>query len=130
VIALVLLAIPVWTTTRSQSPSLPAKSAVARPAVVSGVVGIDLDVEGNGSGYHPQPYARIVVTGNPAAGTPVVRRFTADGLGRFKLALPPGRYTVTAIVVGPATTPLSWQPHTRVTVIRGHPVNIRLTGKT
>jgi hypothetical protein len=33
-----------------------------------------------------------------------------------------------ALAFGPATRPLSTQPHTRVTVTAGHPVAIRITG--
>ena len=76
-------------------------------------------------GARPDPHARIVVTGTTDAGGQVVRRSTADAYGRFALHLPPGAYTLAAVVDGGA--PLGDQPHTRITVTRGHPVRARIT---
>jgi hypothetical protein len=55
-------------------------------------------VLGGGSDIHPIRWAPLLVTGLTAAGKRLVRRLAADRQGRFELALPPGRYTVTAVI--------------------------------
>ena len=127
-VAVVLLTIIAWSQ-RAQTVS-PSSGGVAAPAV-TGVVQIEggpPTVAGNGSDFRPLRHATLVVNGTTAAGAPLVRRSRADAQGHFTLSLPAGRYTVTALAYGPATRPLSTQPHARVTVTPGHPVSIRLTG--
>ena len=53
-------------------------------------------------------------------------RHLATGIhGRFALKLPPGTYTVTADIYTP--NPTGFEPHAKVTVIRGQPVHVRIT---
>jgi hypothetical protein len=59
----------------------------------------------------------------------LVRHLRADSNGRFALNLPPGIYTVTGLVFGSTTRSLASQPHTKVTVKRGHPVRIRIVSQ-
>ena len=82
------------------------------------------------SDFHPVRSARLVIVGVTAAGARITRHVRADVAGHFSLALPPGVYTVTAVIFGAPSDrrPLSSQPHTNVVVRRGHPVSIRLTG--
>jgi hypothetical protein len=100
---------------------------------VIGVVQVEggpfvIDGSGSVSNSHPLRHAKLVVTGTTAGGAALHRQFRADALGRFKLNLPAGQYTVTAIAYGPPTRPLSSQPHAKVTVTTGRPVRIRITG--
>src|SRR5436305_1306414 len=48
-----------------------------------------------GSDVHPIRFARIRVAGTTAAGRRIVRWLSAGRDGRFRLRLPPGRYTFT-----------------------------------
>jgi hypothetical protein len=76
----------------------------------------------------PQGYAPLVVTGTTTAGIRLVRHLSTDGHGRFALKLPPGVYTVTARIFGPPTRALASEPHAKVTVRRGQPVHVHITG--
>ena len=68
----------------------------------------------------PDGSAQLVVQGFTTAGRRLTRRLTADQSGRFTLQLPPGHYTVFALVFGVSylTQGLASQPHARVTVAR------------
>jgi hypothetical protein len=133
VFALLLVLIALATalvTLERRHPSAPSSVTTKPAATVTGSVVFEggLAVEPQ-SGIHPVlRYARLVIVGVTTAGARITRHARADVAGHFSLNLPPGRYTVTALAFGPATRPLSTQPHTRVTVTPGHPVAIRITG--
>jgi hypothetical protein len=125
-VALTLVAALVTLEQRHPAPS-PVTTRPA-PTVTGSVViegGLAVDPQ---SGTHPMPSVRLVIVGTTAAGARITRHLRTDAAGHFSLNLPAGRYTVTAIAFGPATRPLSTQPHTRVTVTAGHPVAIRIAG--
>lgn len=67
----------------------------------------------------------MLVTGITTSGTRVVRRFTADRHGHFKLTLPPGRYTFTAVIYQGAI-PLAQEPHATVRIGPGQQPRIRI----
>jgi hypothetical protein len=99
-----------------------------RPTAVSGqvmLVGGPLTSSGLTTGARPDPHAHIVVTGTTAAGARLLRSFTADASGHFALKLPPGVYSVAAVIDPGA--PLARQPQKKITVTRGRPVRARIT---
>lgn len=77
------------------------------------------------NGARPDAHAQIVVTGTTAVGAHLLRRLSADASGHFTLRLPPGVYTVAAVVDKGA--PLARQPQDQITVTRGHPVRAHIT---
>jgi hypothetical protein len=74
---------------------------------------------------HPDSHAGIVVSGTTAAGAHAYRLLFANARGHFALALPPGVYTITAVVPGGGS--LAGMPHHRITVTPGRPAHVRLT---
>lgn len=97
----------------------------ARSGTVLGVVVVE-------GGPLPQPAqsdgrpvdsAPLVVRGRTQSGHVLVRRLTADGRGRFRLTLPPGRYRITAPIFGNVRG-----PHRRVVVHAGRTLHVRLVG--
>lgn len=127
VVALALLAAVGWSAWRHSAGRPPV---VAAPTAVSGVV----EIEGGPppppgqSDVHPIS-SPLVVTGETAAGARLVRHLSADSHGRFAVKLPPGIYTVTALIFGSTTRSLASQPHAKVTVKRGHPVRVRIVSQ-
>jgi hypothetical protein len=61
----------------------------------------------------------------PATGAVVVRRLRTDRAGRFRVALPPGRYKVGATFI--ASEPLRQAAGKLLVVGAGHTVHVRLT---
>jgi hypothetical protein len=120
VVATALVAILAWAAFHHPATSPPATAAAAG---VSGVVVIE---GGPLPGVRAVRWAPLVVEGTTAAGPRLMRHRMTDGKGRFTLRLPPGRYTVTAVIFGGEA--LGSQPHSKVLVTRGQPVRVRITG--
>jgi hypothetical protein len=129
IVIVAVLAIFGWSEWR-HTTGTPAVSTA--PAAVSGVVvyegGPPPPPGSNQSDIHPVPSAPLVVKGTTAAGIRLLRHLSTDSHGRFTLNLPPGVYTVTAVIFGPASRSLATQPHAKVIVRRGHPVRIQIKG--
>jgi hypothetical protein len=127
---LVLIAlVAALVTLEKRQQSAPSSVTTRAAATVTGAVVIDGGFVPEGrSDFHPARSVRLVIVGVTAAGARITRHLRTDVAGHFSLNLEPGGYTVTALAFGPATRPLSTQPHTRVTVTPGHPVAIRITG--
>ena len=120
VLALVVVfAWPEWNST-SVAPT------TTMPAV-SGVVveeGGPLPLPGQ-SDIRPMRSMPLLVRGTTTSGVHVLRHLVTDGHGRFALKLPPGIYTITAEIY--TSNPTGFEPHAKVTVIRGQPVHVRIT---
>jgi hypothetical protein len=85
-----------------------------RPAPRSGfIVGHVEDVHTGSAASRPVRNAPLVVTGRTAAGFRLLRYYTADPGGNFRLRLPPGTYVVAARV-------------DRYTLVRHAPVVVRI----
>jgi hypothetical protein len=98
------------------------------PGTVSGLVVVGAGppaVSDNGgiADLRPVRAAPVVVAGRTAAGARIVRRSATDRLGRFRVRLPAGRYSVTATILPGAPA----QPHRSVVVRPGRVDRIRLT---
>jgi hypothetical protein len=122
VVVLALLAVVAWSEWNSTSIA-PTTNVPA----VSGVVvqeGGPPPLPGQ-SDIRPLRSMPLVVTGTTAAGTGFWRHVSTDSHGRFALKVPPGIYTITAEIHSP--NPTGFLPHAKVTVIRGHPVHVRIT---
>ncbi|MDT5230010.1 MAG: hypothetical protein QOI39_510 [Mycobacterium sp.] len=78
------------------------------------------------SDINPVRFARLVVSGTTTTGVHVSQHLRADTDGQFALALPPGVYTVTAVIYPPASRALAKQPHVRVTVKGGRPLHVQI----
>jgi hypothetical protein len=102
------------------APTGSAPSAVSAP--VSGVV-VTLGWLKQ-PGAHPIPSVRLLVTGSTTSDTRLTRHLTADGQGHFALRLPPGNYTMTALLS--QALPTRFEPHTWFIVRRGQPQHIRI----
>jgi hypothetical protein len=81
-----------------------------------------------GTDIHPLRHARLIIKGTTARGVTLLRHLRADNEGDFTVILPPGRYTATALAYGPASRPLSSQPHSPITVASRSFLYVRLTG--
>jgi hypothetical protein len=110
---------------RSAPTTLPAPAEPA-PSItgVSRVEGGALRIPGR-STFRPHSVT-IIVAGTTAAGIDLAQVVHTDAHGRFRIDVPPGRYTVTALNYGPST-PISRQPHRIATVTPGRPVSVRIT---
>jgi len=102
----------------------------------NGVVSGTVEIEGGpavlsstgGTDIHPLRHAQLIITGTTSQGDNLHRTLRTDAQGNFDAILPPGHYTVTALAYGPATRPLSTQPHSRVVVTPASFLSVRLTG--
>ena len=115
-----------WFGWNSTKPGAPRVASPAASAIVTG----DVAVEGgatqlSGSDIQPIRSAPMLVTGFTTPGRRVARRFTADRRGHFTLKLPPGRYTVTAVLYQ-GSIPLGQEPHTTVHVRAGQQPHIQI----
>ncbi len=128
VAALVALATLGWSEWHGSSKPTATATHQGTPTAVSGVVLIEGGPPpppgSTAHGAQGDAHARIVVTGTTSLGAHLLRRFTADAHGRFALKLPPGTYSVAAVV--DTTAPLASQPHQQITVAGGHPVQARI----
>jgi hypothetical protein len=77
------------------------------------ILGHVADAHGGSRSAGPVRNAPLVVTGRTAAGFRLVRYYTADPNGNFRLRLPPGTYVVAARV-------------DRYTLLRHEPVVVRI----
>jgi hypothetical protein len=108
VLVVALVTILGWSESRhtATAPTVNAVAVAGRVLLEGGPVG--------SYGVHPVA-APLVVTGTTTAGAHVLRRLTSDRAGRFTLNLPPGAYTITAVIG-------SDEPHAKIAVRPGHPV--------
>jgi hypothetical protein len=127
VVATTAVALIAWEQRQQSQPSAVAPKPA--PSVTGSVVieGGPPVLQGQ-SDIHPVRSARLVIVGVTMAGARITRHVRADGSGHFALSLPPGVYTITARIFGPANKPLNMQPHERVVVRRGQPVHVRIKG--
>jgi hypothetical protein len=112
-----LLAILGWSQWHHSTSGVSAGAGGSAP--VSGVV----SWEGGpavpvGSPPRVVKHALLVVSGTTLAGLNITRHATTNGLGRFQLRLPPGRYVITARVFG--------SPHSTIVVKRGQPIQLHI----
>lgn len=118
--AVVVVAAIVGLIAWQHSPGSPAKPAGAAVVPIAGAVVMD---DGGGgipsatsrSGRRPIRSAPVLVRGVTVSGGRLQRRLQADRHGRFRLNLPPGTYTFTAIL-DRASTSIADQPNTTVAV--------------
>jgi hypothetical protein len=111
-----------WHSTQRTTPHVAGSTAIA----LTGDVAVEGGApESSGSDINPIRSAPMLVTGITNSGRRVTRRFTADRHGHFKLVLPPGRYTVTAVLYQGAI-PLAREPHATVRVRAGQQPNIHI----
>ena len=113
----------------SGSPAKPGRAAVVP---IAGAVVMD---DGGGipsatsdSGSRPIGSVPVFVRGVTVSGRRLQRRLRADGRGRFRLNLPPGTYTFTAIL-DRASTSIADQPNTTLAVRlgqAGRPLPVRI----
>lgn len=89
--------------------------AAAAPGTITGLVAIE---GGKVAGPQPQPFAWVDVKGR------TTRHITVGSDGRFRLVLPPGTYTVIALLFDGRTR----GPQRQVTIASGQTVRIRLLG--
>jgi hypothetical protein len=124
-IAVVLLA---WE--RQQPGPSSVTTTRSAPTVTGAVVikGGPTVMTASHSDTRPVRSVRLRIVGVTTAGTRITRHTMTDGAGRFASSLPPGVFTITAVMFGPASRPLNMQPHQRVVVRRGHPVHVQITG--
>ncbi len=91
-----------------------ASGPSTKPPPRSGfILGHVADARAGGASPGPVRNAPLVVTGRTAAGFRLVRYYTADPNGNFRLRLPPGTYVVAARV-------------DRYTLLRHDPVVVRI----
>ncbi len=91
-----------------------ASGPSTKPPARSGfILGHVADMRAGGAPARPVRNAPLVVTGRTAAGFRLVRYYTADASGNFRLRLPPGTYVVAARV-------------DRYTLVRHEPVVVRI----
>lgn len=100
-------------------------SASHSSATVTGFLGTD---SGPGASFHPSRFVAVLVAGETAAGTHLVRHLRTNGRGRFAVKLPPGRYRLTGLAFAASGLPLKAQPQATISVRRGHPVHVRIVG--
>lgn len=114
-------------------PTMTAAYPASRPASAATVTG-RVVIEGGSptlpgqSDVHPVGFARIVASGTTTSGLQVSRHLRADTHGVFQLALPPGVYTLTAVIFGPASRALAKQPHVKVTVKDERSLHVQIKG--
>jgi hypothetical protein len=115
-----------------QSSGSPAKPGRAGVVPIAGAVFMD---DGGGippatsdSGRRPIRSVPVLVRGVTVSGRRLQRRLRADRHGRFRLNLPPGSYTFTA-VLDQGSTSIADQPNTTVRVRvtqTGRPLPVRI----
>jgi hypothetical protein len=89
--------------------------SAAPPGTITGSVSME---GGKASGPQPRPFARVEIRGS------ATRRISADSNGRFRVVLPPGKYTVLALLFDGRTH----DPQRQITLASGQTVRIRLFG--
>jgi hypothetical protein len=101
----------------SSGPANPAGAVVVRiaGAVVMDEGGGGIPSATSGAARRPIRSAPVLVRGVTVSGGLLQRRLQADHHGRFRLNLPPGTYTFTAIL-DRASTSIADQPNTTVAV--------------
>lgn len=102
------------------SSGSPAKSARAAVVPIAGAVfmenaGGGIPSATSGTGRRPITSVPVLVRGVTVSGRGLQRRLRADRHGRFRLNLPPGTYTFTAIL-DRASPSIANQPNTIVAV--------------
>jgi hypothetical protein len=124
VAAVVVIAAIAGLVARHHSSSGPAKPGGAAVVPIAGAVFMDagggIPSATSDSGRSPIGSAPVLVRGVTVSGRRLQRRLRADRHGRFRLNLPPGTYTFTAIL-DPASTSIADQPNTTVAVRVGKP---------
>jgi len=115
-----------WFGWHSTDPRAPRARGQTANTVVTGDVLVEGGApRGSDSDIQPIRSAPMLVTGQTASGRRVARRFWAGRRGHFRLKLPPGTYTVTAVLYQ-GSIPLAQEPHATVHVRAGKEPHVRI----